>query len=134
MILVYTYELVMWAIASLWFPETWTMTWREAEGHSLRCVFQVRTISVILIPHKSTDEKKSQIVKANIKTFLNFNQRRFSNNEKWSHIWSLFQTGTKWCSFLHILFMWWYSRLISDVVRKTCDKSVLPRYFTNKNT
>ena len=33
---VYTYELVMRAIASLRFPETWTMTRREAEGHSSR--------------------------------------------------------------------------------------------------
>ena len=33
---VYMYTLVMRAIASLWFPETWTISRREAEGHSSR--------------------------------------------------------------------------------------------------
>ena len=32
--ILYTYKLVMRAIASLYFPEMWTMTQREAEGHS----------------------------------------------------------------------------------------------------
>ena len=35
-LIVYTYKLVMRAIASLWFPEMWTMTRREAEGHRSR--------------------------------------------------------------------------------------------------
>ena len=34
--IIYTYKLVMRAIASLWFPEMWTMTRREAEGHRSR--------------------------------------------------------------------------------------------------
>ena len=34
--IVYTYELVMRMIASLWFPETRIMTRRKAEGHSSR--------------------------------------------------------------------------------------------------
>ena len=34
--ILYTYKLVMRAIASLWFPEMWTMTRREAEGHRSR--------------------------------------------------------------------------------------------------
>ena len=34
--ILYIYELVMRVRANLWFPETWTMTRREAEGHSSR--------------------------------------------------------------------------------------------------
>ena len=36
LIIFYSYELVIRAIVSLWFPETWTMTRRETEGHSSR--------------------------------------------------------------------------------------------------
>ena len=36
LIILYSYELVMRAIVSLWFPETWTMTRRETESHSSR--------------------------------------------------------------------------------------------------
>ena len=134
MIQVYTYELVMWAIASLWFPEKWTMTWREAEGHSSRCVFQVRTISAISIPHKSTDEKKITNRKSKYQNFSQFQSETIF--KLWKVITHLVTVPNRY----KMLFFLTYSfhvmvlRANSDVVRKSCDKSVLPRCFTNKNT